>query len=61
MIIRYRKRRFFYMSMQSAFGQGLALSATVVGVVAISNIVSSYFLGGVTLEEKITERFGELA
>ena len=48
------------MSMQSAFGQGLALSATVVGVVAISNIASSYFLGGVTLEEKITERFGDV-
>ena len=49
------------MSMQSAFGQGLALSATVVFVVSISNIVSSYLLGGATLEDKITERFGEMA
>ena len=38
--------------------QGISLSATVVFVTAISNGLSTYFLGGATLEEKIAGRLG---
>jgi hypothetical protein len=36
--------------------QGISLSATVVFVTAISNGLSTYLLGGTTLEEKIEGR-----
>ena len=38
--------------------QGISLSATVVFVTAISNGISSYFLGGNTLEEVVQGRLG---
>ena len=38
--------------------QGISLSATVVFVTAISNGLSTYVLGGATLEEKIAGRLG---
>jgi len=38
--------------------QGISLSATVVFVTAISNGLSTYVLGGSTLEEKVAGRLG---
>ncbi len=38
--------------------QGISLSATVVFVTAISNGLSTYILGGQTLEEMVAGRLG---
>ena len=38
--------------------QGIGLSATVVFVTAISNGLSTYLLGGETLESKVKGRLG---
>ena len=40
------------------FFQGIGLSATVVFVTAISNGLSTYLLGGATLESKVEGRLG---
>ena len=38
--------------------QGISLSATVVFVIAISNGLSTYLLGGATLEDKVKGKIG---
>jgi hypothetical protein len=46
------------MSILQPMFQGIGLSATVVFVTAISNGLSTYILGGATLEEKVQGRLG---
>lgn len=50
-----RNGRLSNMILQPMF-QGISLSATVVFVTAISNGLSTYVLGGATLEEKVKGR-----
>jgi len=50
-----RNGRLRIMILQPMF-QGISLSATVVFVTAISNGLSTYVLGGATLEEKVKGR-----
>jgi hypothetical protein len=52
-----RNGRLRNMILQPMF-QGISLSATVVFVTAISNGLSTYLLGGATLEDKVKGKIG---